>query len=334
MSKIFQGLPKGHSAHSINHSMTSEVRCDSNHCGLQLGSSQSYKDIVSRLRAQKLHTNNGVEKIFTGAKEKQLFTELAHGENKNYGDAIEGKKTNLSVLPTLYEFNRNLGVHDTMNPDVLETIANELKQEHSKESNKINKFLDHMKWQVAEWEVFDELALFFADEPGLLLSGYDPKQFLSIFVNEAEQERKRTTKLGIKHASLSELEKRILRSLNIETQDVKEIENEIMGHLKLLKDSAQFSTTSIHTAINQLSAVLFSKDAKEFAKSKFKMVRNYNEEDIKRLKESNRKEPTHRKLPKDKIPRTQEMDKYYTETEIRNFIAYSIYQAQLPDLSK
>ena len=327
MNKIFQELPKGNSAHSINHNMTSDGRCDATICGLKLGSSQSYKNIVSRHRSQKLHKKNGVDKIFTGDKENEVFREINQGEQRNYGDSLKRKKINLSVLPTLYEFNKNLGVHDTMNPDVLEQIAEELKKEQPKESDKINKFLGHIKWQVAEWEVFDELALFFANEPGLLLSGYDPKQFLSIFVKQAEQERQKHEKLGIKHANLSELEKRILRSLNIETRDVTEVENKLMDQLKALENNTTFSTSSIQDAIDNLNTKFFSKEAKDFAKTKFKTVRTYNEEDTERLKCVKGKGGIKKKLPKYLTPRFQETDKDYTEEEIRNSISYGVYQA-------
>ena len=138
------------------------------------------------MRVEKLHNRNTVENIFSTPRDKSIIQQIADGEKSNYEQIISGKKSNLTVMPTIYEFNKNIGVHDTMQTESLSQIADLIKDENPKEYKKIDKFLSQINWQLSEWEIFDEISLFFSKCSGLAICGYEPKNFLRVFVKDAE----------------------------------------------------------------------------------------------------------------------------------------------------
>ena len=127
-----------------------------------------------------------------------MIEEIFRGEKRNYESILNGNKQALTVIPSIYTFNNNIGVHDTIPTDALGQIADNIKENNSKEHKKIDKFLNQIQWQVSEWDVFDEISLFFSKCSGLAVCGYEPKHFLRVFVKDAEKERRKLEKEGKK----------------------------------------------------------------------------------------------------------------------------------------
>ena len=121
---------------------------------------------------------------------------------------------------------RNFYLHQTVEENSLQEVAKKIQNQNPSEADEINKFLKDIRWQISEWDVFDELAIFFSQRQGLLLNGYETQDFLKPFVKEADLFRKQNIPA---RNDLTDLEKQILRVLNIDLSDVNAVANGIVA---------------------------------------------------------------------------------------------------------
>ena len=248
---------------------------------------------------------------------------MSKGEKRNYGAILDGKSDQLTTIPSIYEFNETVGVHDTMDPGTLKNIANIIKDQNPKEHAKINKFLSQINWQISEYGIFDEVALFFSNCFGILISGYEPKHFLRVFVKDAEEQRRKMEKIGQHCGYLTTQEQNVLKALNIEPKHVFDISVNILNSLSSNNTGSSYSTTSIHKAINETENILFTKEAKELAKTKFRRFKQYDKSICRNFAQD--KNLGSKKKVK-QTPPMKEIDNYYAEEEIKEIIAYSVYR--------
>ena len=233
-------------------------------------------------------TDFELKNVFDDTLGKEVFRKTKQGLSINYQDVISGRKNILTISPPIFEYNSRIGVHDTIVPEKLKEISTQIVTAggNKNESNKINKFLADIEPQIAESDVFDELALFFCNDAGLLLHGYQPHTFLRIFVDKAAEERtiQRKANKDFQDYSLTELERKILISLHIDLADIEMISRRIVLNLKSkFPSSSTFPTSSIHREIYAFEARLLSKDSKARACSKFTFEKLYEKGKLKKL---------------------------------------------------
>ena len=114
---------------------------------------------------------------------------------------------------------------------------------------------------------------------------------------------------------------KVLKALNIDTRYVTEVIEKLMTHLKGTQKESVFSTTSIHNSIDAIDHFLLTKDAKAFAKAKFKRTRKYDHKI-----QFNQKSGKMKQKSSTSRPLFDEIDNFYGENEIKNLVSYSVYQ--------
>ena len=89
------------------------------------------------------------------------------------------------------------------------------RESDNKELQKITAFFKKINPQRTEEEIFTDLIFSLGSHRGLLLHGYQPLQFLRVFVDEADKTRNkiRKTKGGAINFTLADIEKNILEHL-------------------------------------------------------------------------------------------------------------------------
>ena len=277
LQSVLDSITSNYSSLSmVRHDNASDSLCK---CRLRLGSSDTYKRLVKIHKASGARTKNSLENVFITAKQKQLLKKVESEEKRNYERIVNGEEKELVVSPPMFQFNSKIGLHETIEQHTIQDIFHKIKNQDPNEAEEINKFLKDIKWQIAEWDIFNELVIFFSQKQGVMVNGYETHNFLKPFVKEAEDYRKQNS--GLK--DLTDLEKQILQALNIDLSDVNDAADGIVNELAQLFPGPTFLTSDIHSEIKKSSHKLLTKDAKNKAKNKFKnkkVMRSYAAEEI------------------------------------------------------
>ena len=275
-----------------------------------------------------------IEEVFDGNIGKDVFSKIRQGTLRtNFQKTYDNKKCCLKISPPLFEYNSKIGIHDTVVPEKLKEIVELLKltETGKKEMNKIKKFLADIEPQIAESDIFDELAIFFCNERGILLHGYQPRAFLKVFVDMAADYRRRSKTKGYQ---LTDLERKILVALNIQIKEVEAIADEVVVKLKNQHPTmTAFPTSMIHKQINGMNFRHLPPDFKGVASNKFRFRKSYpskklhdskNSTDMLNSEENTSKEHVIRN--KKKAPFLKELT--YDESEIKEAMMFSIYETE------
>ena len=187
------------SSYKLNHDKESDKNCNIKTCGLELGSSNKFKMMIKEILCNGNRTNQNLENIFDDELGKKVFDRMKKGAKLNYEDQLTGKRNGLTISPQLFQYNSQIGVHDTVVPEKLVGILDVFGKTgtNKTEVKKINKFLEQLQPQIAECDTFNELTVFFCKEKGIFLHGYEPLRFLKVFVDAAEEKRKQMVKVGV-----------------------------------------------------------------------------------------------------------------------------------------
>ena len=148
--------------------MASDENCDPDLCGLKLGSSNWFKTKVKKILSAEPPLEHNLEKIFDSEFGKTTFSKMKEGSMKNYNDLTRGENKSMLILPPVFQYNKRIRIHDTVVPQRLQEICNQLRMEgnDNNQVKRIQNFLADIQPQIAECDIFDELALFFYNENG------------------------------------------------------------------------------------------------------------------------------------------------------------------------
>ena len=134
----------------LNHKSASDRNCN---CGLKLGSSCWFKAMIQQQIAKHVKVNLNLENVFDDVLGKEVYARINRGASRCYQDVISGDKKNLTLWPPVFQYNSRIGVHDTIVPETLVEIAQQLKSKriNSSEVKKIERFLEDIQPQIAEF---------------------------------------------------------------------------------------------------------------------------------------------------------------------------------------
>ena len=302
---------------------------------MKLGSSNRFKLVLRKFHTNKSNKNLDLENIFSGNVGQTVFSKIRQGSRTpNFEKTYHSKNNSLKICPPIFEYNSKIGIHDTIVPEKLREISDLLKSSktNTNDINKIRKFLADIEPQIAESDVFDELVLFFYNHRGIILHGYQPRNFLKVFVDIAADNRKRAKS---KDRKLTELEKKILFALNIKIEDVEATADKIVTELKYEGPTINsFSTSKIHEKINELEFRHLPPDFKGTALNKFKYKKSYSQTNVEDLKnrtknlnlEGNKLKSNLR--CRNEKPTAALKDEFYDPKEIKEAIMFSIYETE------
>ena len=158
------------SMYMLNHEKESDSHCDIKSCGLELGSSNKFKIMVKDRKLNRDRITQNFEDIFNDELGNKVFDRIKKGAKLNYDDELSGTKNRLTISPQFFQYNSQISVDDTVVPEKLEEILKDLVKSGENESDikKISKFLEQLQPQIAEFDTFNELCIFFCKEKGIL----------------------------------------------------------------------------------------------------------------------------------------------------------------------
>ena len=146
---------------------------------------------------------------------------------RNYPEVLNDSKKTMTVFPESFEFDRRIDQHNTVVLPVLEQIKKEMDETHA-DFTKIKKFIEKIKPQLAEGDIFDPLIRFFYNNRGLFLHSLKMDQYLKSFSKLAQEYRRNNTSAS---PQLTALEEKLKTAFSIEDNDLDAPANKVLADL-------------------------------------------------------------------------------------------------------
>ena len=154
--------------------------------------------------------------VFTDPNEQKVFRNALLGMLRNYPEVLNDTKKTMTVFPESFQFDTRIDQHNTVVLPVLEEIKNELDQTHA-DFMKIKKFIEKIKPQVAEGDIFDPLLRFFYIQRGLFLHSLKMDSYLKSFSNLSKEYRRNNKTAP---PQLTALEEKLKTAFSIDDNDL------------------------------------------------------------------------------------------------------------------
>ena len=108
-----------------------------------MGSSNWFKTKVRKISLSSASSQPDLEKVFDDELGKEIFSKMKEGAAKNYEDLISRERSNILILPPVFQYNKRIGMHDTVVPEKLQKICDQLRSKgnNSNQVKKIQNFL-------------------------------------------------------------------------------------------------------------------------------------------------------------------------------------------------
>ena len=159
-------------------------------CNLQLGASHAF---IANLTNQRLglrhHGFNYLTRSFNSPNGEKILQKCEERTKENYPEVLSGERRTLVTSPPQFDSNSQIKNTSTVSEEGLQKIMDEKLYKDDKELKDINKFRTIYLPQAGERDIFSPLLSCFFHHRELFIHGFEPSQYLDVFISQAENMR-------------------------------------------------------------------------------------------------------------------------------------------------
>ena len=273
-------------------------------CGLQYGISDAFNQIIlqeqQKVKHSKLHIqpqtfddpndqnyychmlNDVMIKTFDSQDEQKIFRKSLEGMNLNYPEILKGQEKNMFYCPTAFNFSSRIGTDESSVPDTLDEMKislgskKHLSRKDKENLEKIRKYLEKLRPELAEQEFVDALACFFYKNRGIFIHSLKLDDHLKVLTNKARDYRRQNKGIGFE---LTDFEKKLLKQLNISNQTLVDIADIVVTHL-LKKSKANNMATINGKSIRDSIKDKIKGNDRMYVMKQFKAAKDYTIDEV------------------------------------------------------